>query len=245
MARLRITQRFILPATPWWGGFYERLVRSVKLSLRKSLGKSFLRYDELETVLCQVEPVINSRPLTYISSDDLSEPLTPFHLLFGRNVSIISSDVSSELKTTEAAKNRYAHLKRVFDGQWKVFSSSYINELRQQHIYRSSNGTSASKFPSLGDVVLIKSDTPLPRHKWRLGKVEQLIRGRDGNVRGVKLVVSSNEGSRTVCHRPLQKIIPLEIVESLEPEIVAREERPKRKAAAEGQILRRLRETFG
>ena len=205
MARHRITQRFILPATSWWGGFYERLVWSVKLSLRKSLGKGFLRYEELETVLCQVEAVINSRSLTYISSDNLIEPLTPFPLLFGRNVSIISSDVSCKFKTGEAAKNSYEHLKRVLDGQWKIFNSSYINELRQQHIYRSSNGTSASKFPSLGDVVLIKRDTPLPRQKWRLGKVEKLIRGRDGNVRGVKLVVSSNEGSRTVCHRPLQK----------------------------------------
>ena len=60
-----------------------------------------------------------------------------------------------------------------------------------------------------------------------------------------ELVVSSNEGSRTICHRPLQKIVPLEIVGSLEPETVAREERPKRKAAAEGQMQRRLRETFG
>ena len=222
-----------------------KILRSHVATIKICCVRLALRYDELETVLCQVEAVINSRPLTYISSDDSSEPLTPFHLLFGRNVSIISSDVSSELKTAEAAKNHYAHLKRVLDGQWKIFSSSYINELRQQHIYRSSNATSASKFPSLGDVVLIKSDTPLPRQKWRIGKVEQLIRGRDGNVRGVKLVVSSNEGSRTVCHRPLQKIIPLEIVESLEPETVAREERPKRKAVAEGQILRRLRETFG
>ena len=34
--------KMIAPRSPWWGGFYERLVRSVKVALRKSLGSIFL-----------------------------------------------------------------------------------------------------------------------------------------------------------------------------------------------------------
>jgi len=52
MVQSGIDQRFILPASPWWGGFYERLVRSVKLSLRKVLCRSLLSYEELQTILC-------------------------------------------------------------------------------------------------------------------------------------------------------------------------------------------------
>ena len=62
-----VRQQFILPASPWWGGFYERLVRSVKISLKKVLGKALLTYEELETVLCEIESVINNRPLFYTS----------------------------------------------------------------------------------------------------------------------------------------------------------------------------------
>ena len=54
-----VKQSFILPASPWWGGFYERLVRSVKLTLRKTLGKSFLTFEEVQTILCKIEYLIN------------------------------------------------------------------------------------------------------------------------------------------------------------------------------------------
>ena len=44
-----IDQQFILALAPWWGGFYERLVRNVKSTLRKILGKALLNYEELST----------------------------------------------------------------------------------------------------------------------------------------------------------------------------------------------------
>ena len=81
-----VKQSFILPVSPWWGGFYERLVRLVKSTLRKTLGKSFLTFEELQTILCEIEYLINCRPLVYTSSDDVHEGLTPFHLMYGRNL---------------------------------------------------------------------------------------------------------------------------------------------------------------
>ena len=63
---------------------FEKLIRSTKRCLRKMIGHVRLNYDELSTVLTEVEMVINSRPLTYISGDDLDEPLTPSHFLTGR-----------------------------------------------------------------------------------------------------------------------------------------------------------------
>ena len=58
-----IRQNFILPLSPWWGGFYERLVRTVKLCLKKTSGKSFVTFEELQTILCEIEMAINNRPL--------------------------------------------------------------------------------------------------------------------------------------------------------------------------------------
>jgi len=71
-----IKWKFIVERAPWWGGFWERMVRSVKTVLKKSLGKALLTFIEMETMLIEVESVINSRLLTYVSSDDLEPPLT-------------------------------------------------------------------------------------------------------------------------------------------------------------------------
>ena len=74
-----IKWRFNVEAAPWWGGFFERMVKSVKLSLKKCLGNARLNFVELSTALVEVEAVLNSRPLTYVY-DEMEEPLTPSHL---------------------------------------------------------------------------------------------------------------------------------------------------------------------
>ena len=65
------------------GWFFEHLVHSVKLCLKKVLVKSLLIYEEIETVLSGVEEVINGRPLVYTNGDDLHAIITPFYLLYG------------------------------------------------------------------------------------------------------------------------------------------------------------------
>ncbi|GFX03422.1 integrase catalytic domain-containing protein [Trichonephila clavipes] len=57
-----ITWKFIVERAPWWGGFYERLVKSVKDPLRKILGKALLTFEELATILVEIEYIVNSRP---------------------------------------------------------------------------------------------------------------------------------------------------------------------------------------
>jgi hypothetical protein len=55
-----IKQDYTLPLSPWWGGFYEPLVRTVKTCLKKTSGKAFVTFEELQTVLCEIEMVINN-----------------------------------------------------------------------------------------------------------------------------------------------------------------------------------------
>ena len=61
----------------------------------------------------------------------------------------------------------------------------------------------------MGDVVLIKDDS-LKRNFWSKGKVEKLIVGKDGEVRGALLKVKNN-GKVSYINRPVQKIVPLEV----------------------------------
>ncbi|GFW02565.1 integrase catalytic domain-containing protein [Trichonephila clavipes] len=71
-----ITWKFIVERAPWWGGFYERLVKD---PLGKILGKALLTFEELGTILVEIEYIVNSRPLKYVT-DDFSEP-NPLTLL--------------------------------------------------------------------------------------------------------------------------------------------------------------------
>ncbi|GBO26672.1 hypothetical protein AVEN_7527-1 [Araneus ventricosus] len=51
------------PSSPWWEEFWERLIGMLKIILRRILGKVRLTYEELYTIVCESESVINSRPL--------------------------------------------------------------------------------------------------------------------------------------------------------------------------------------
>ena len=64
-----IESSFILVASPWWGGFSKPLVRVVKSPLKKAIGKARVSYKEMETMLVEVEGIINTHPPTYIYED--------------------------------------------------------------------------------------------------------------------------------------------------------------------------------
>ena len=90
-----------LPDLKWifkvpWGGVFERLIRSTKRCLRKIVGRAKFSHDELLTVITEIEMVINSRPLSYMSASDLEEPLTPSHLIVGRRLMDLPNDVGND-----------------------------------------------------------------------------------------------------------------------------------------------------
>ena len=82
--KLNIKWHYIIEASPWWGGFWERLVQTVKRTLRKILGRATVNYEDLLTIINEIEGMINSRPLVYVNTDDVHEILTPEHLIYGR-----------------------------------------------------------------------------------------------------------------------------------------------------------------
>ncbi|GFY47685.1 integrase catalytic domain-containing protein [Trichonephila inaurata madagascariensis] len=87
IAKERIIWKNIIERSPWWGGFYERLVRSVKESLHKILGMALLSFEEMTTLLTEIEAVLNLKLLSCVyEENDEPRPLTPMHVLnFGQN----------------------------------------------------------------------------------------------------------------------------------------------------------------
>ena len=211
---------FNLPRAPWWGGVFERLIRSVKRCLRKVVGGARLTRDELNTVVTEVEMVINARPLGYVgmTSDDMEPPLTPSHLLHGRRISqmaeepveaALDPDFSIPESNTTTLDKRMKHMKMVMHHFWSRWQKEYVLELRTA----CKNSSKFSKYPSdvsKGDVVIIY-DKEQPRGSWKTGVVERLHEGADGKCRGADVRVINSQGKAVTFQRAVQHLYPLEL----------------------------------
>ena len=143
--------KFSVELAPWWGGFWERLVRSVKEPLRKVLGREVIGYDELVTTVTEVEAVVNCRPLGYLYLDSPSDclPLTPAHLVNGRG--LLGSAVSIPVEAAQNINRRQQFLKSLVDYFWTIWSRDYLIELRQHHTNISNDNLN----PKVNDIVLL------------------------------------------------------------------------------------------
>jgi hypothetical protein len=65
---------------------YERLIKEIKKTLYKTMRRSHLRYEQMESVVMDIERHLNNRPLTYMESDNGEEQvLTPNVIMWGQN----------------------------------------------------------------------------------------------------------------------------------------------------------------
>ena len=206
---------FNLERAPWWGGVFERMIQTAKRCLKRTVGNARLTYDELLTSVTEVEMILNSRPLSYVSSDDIQEPLTPSHLLIGYRVLSLpdpttSNDTDSDDEVTrEDLTRRMKHLSKTVDDFWKRWRAEYLPELREAHRhFRTPKGVASPI--AVGDIVIVHDENQ-PRGLWKLGKVEELMPGADGNVRGAFIRVHSGGKRSGILKRPIQRLYPLEV----------------------------------
>ena len=160
------------------GFFFERMIKSTKRCLKKALGKARLTYEELLTVLTEVECILNSRPLTYLYPDDLEEPLTPSHLISERRLLSLPDTTRSEAdnsSTRETVTRRARYLQRLMDHLWNRWRRENVPALREWHRLKLDSG---GQTVQIGDIVSVH-DESLPRTKWRMGVVHELIKGVD------------------------------------------------------------------
>ena len=194
---------YIAPRAPWRGGWWERLNKSLKSALRRSVGRLSLSRTELETVLHETEACINSRPLTFVGDElESASPLTPAHFLIGR-CPFTPSCVQDTLFAADIERSDLLQFQEVrqeiLDKFWVVWSTEYIRNLPP-----------GSSSPSRGDitvgsVVMIREDN-CPRLQWPVGLVIDVYPGKDGLVRTVRV-----KTSKGVFVRPIQRIHDLEV----------------------------------
>ena len=90
--------KFIPKKAPWFGGFWERLIGLTKNCLKKVLGRAHISLTTLETMVTEIEAILNDRPLTYLSDNTQDpDPLTPSKLLYGRRITRVLHELVTDL----------------------------------------------------------------------------------------------------------------------------------------------------
>jgi len=198
MAKEGVQWHFNPPSAPHFGGLWENAVKITKHHLYRVIKDSRLNLEELQTLLCQIEACVNSRPMTPLSSDP-GEPnaLTPAHFLIGGPLLLppepdIPSEIVSHLR-------RWKHVQGLMQLFWKRWHKEYLPQLQVRGRW-----VTPRKNMSVDDIVIIKEDCTPPT-KWKLGRIVQVHPGIDGIVRVVTLQTSA----QTKVRRPVAKLCRL------------------------------------
>lgn len=176
----------------------EAAVKAMKSHLYHTLGNASLTFEELNTVLIRVEVILNSRPITPISSHPSNlSALTPGHFLIGDSLNSLP-----ERDETDIPANRLTRWRRVvqFTQQlWTRWTRDYLTQLQERVKWSTSTGPHLE----IGTVVLIRDDNAPPL-QWSIGKVLEVTCGSDGHIRVAR--IQSNKG---VLKRGVQYLCPL------------------------------------
>ena len=189
--------QFIPEHTPHFGGLWEAAVKSFKSHLRRIVGNVRLTFEELSTVLTQIEACLNSRPLVALPPDDDGiEALTPGHFLIGRPVEALPDPAFSYRSIS--ILSRWHLCQTLVRHLWQRWSVEYLNSL-----HRVSKWRNPSRNLHAGDIVVLREDNMTPM-KWPIARVIETHAGGDGLVRVVTVKTSTG-----MYRRPVVKIVLL------------------------------------
>ncbi|KAF0769852.1 Integrase catalytic domain-containing protein, partial [Aphis craccivora] len=198
-SRLTCTWHFNPPAAPHFGGIWEAGIKSVKFHLKHVIGQQVLTYEEFLTLTTRIEGILNSRPITPMSSDphDLSA-LTPGHFLIGQPLQAVPEPDITDVQINRL--NRWQLIRQCHQSYWKRWSREYLSTLqgRQKWLKTTPNLT-------IGDMVIVEAPSRPPT-EWRLGRVTDVHPGSDNVVRVVS--VRTLDG---VYKRPVVKLVRLPV----------------------------------
>ncbi|XP_044757729.1 uncharacterized protein LOC123315893 [Coccinella septempunctata] len=191
----------IPPVSPNFGGIWEAGIKSVKTHLIRVVGDQRLTYEEFNTVLAQIEAVLNSRPISPLSTDpnDLN-PLTPGHFL---TLAPLNSLPENDLLDCNMNKlSRWQLVQKISQEFWSRWHKEYLHTLLQR-----SKWTNPSVPIELNTLVLLKDELSPPL-KWHLGRVIELHSGADKVTRVVTvktLVFDSSASLKKTGHMRLNR----------------------------------------
>lgn len=139
----------IPPNAPHFSGIWEAPIKSAKHHMKRIIGGASLNYDEMSMVLAEIEAILNSHPISQISSDPNDiRPLTPGHFLIGGSLNTYAHlDITLTKINSLSRWQRVEQLKQHF---WKRWSTEYLNQLQARSKWQLNKGE------GFGQIVLVQ-----------------------------------------------------------------------------------------
>ncbi|XP_058128492.1 uncharacterized protein LOC131292773 [Anopheles ziemanni] len=173
----KISWKFIPPRAPHFGGLWEAAVKTMKYHLVRVLGTTSLSYEDMSTLLDEIECCVNSRPITSMSDDphDMTA-LTPGHFLVGTNLQLVPDHCL--LYEAENRLNHWRHVQQLRQHFWNRWQKEYLQQLQARSKWTKEGTTTVTA----GTLVIIKEDN-VPSACWPLARVTEEHPGKDGKAR--------------------------------------------------------------
>jgi len=121
--------KFIPPHSPHMRGLWEAGVKSCKYHLKRVMGSALFIFEEISTVLTQIEACLNSRPLSPLSADPTDlQPFTPAHFLVGGPMTNLPDVDMTDVRINRL--DRWQLVQRTLQDFWKRWAAEYVANLQ-------------------------------------------------------------------------------------------------------------------
>lgn len=193
--------RFMTPAAPHQGGMYEAAVKSMKFHLKRVVGLHILPLEGIQTLITQIEAILNSRPIHPLTDDpDDMQALTPGHFLVGEPLIVPTGFNVKETSDTVGGK-LYRLRQQMLKHFWDRWSNEYLSTLQERKKWRREKESL-----KIGQLVLLANEN-FPPAAWAIGRIIGLKESIDKRIRNVTVRTATG-----VFERPVQKIciVPVE-----------------------------------
>ncbi|XP_061191724.1 uncharacterized protein LOC133199952 [Saccostrea echinata] len=189
--RRNIDWKFNPPAGSHHGGVWERIIRSVRKVLNNVLREQVLDDEGIHTLMCEIESILNGRPITRCSDQHVDlEALTPNHLLLMKTKPNLPPGVF--VKEHNYCRRRWKQIQYMANLFWKRWTREYLPLLQERHKW-----FEEKRNFKVGDVVLVV-DSNAPRNSWPMGIIEETLPDDKGFLRQVRVKTSTNNLIRPV-----------------------------------------------
>ena len=153
------------PSAHHFGGVFEAMIKSAKKAIKIVPAGADVTDEELQTAMCGAERLVNSRPITYVSSDPNDpSPLTPNHFIIGQIGGVFAPEALDEVEANNP-RNRWHRVQQLLQLFWKRWRKEFLPRLNVNKKWFNPKHNLKQ-----GDVVLI-AEPKASRGEWPLVRV--------------------------------------------------------------------------